>query len=140
MSESRSLIQLAYLLALVVFLPIAASAQTPIKVELCDLVKEPQKYNRQWVEVRGAMEMGFENFTLRSDQCEGEHRLIWLMYGGGTSAPVAVSLQRDAGLEEFKSRLHAGRMRAPDGVRLRGAVPPVPRDRCLYRGVPGSAA
>jgi hypothetical protein len=119
---------------LMFFLPLTGHGQTPLKVSLCDLVKQPEKYTRQWVEVRGAVNLGFEDFTLRTRAC-GEKYQIWLAYGGDEPTPtmstvndlerrpgvvpkvdgIPVTLQRDANLELLKGRLAARRVTAPDG-------------------------
>jgi len=117
-------------------LPVAGWGQTPLKVDLCDLVKEPQKYSRQWVEVRGAVDLAFENFTLRTTGCGNDRlRRVWLAYGGDEPTPITslvndrtrppgmvlkvggipVPLLHDANLEVFKGRLVAQRITAPDG-------------------------
>jgi len=117
-------------------LQVAGRGQTPLKVDLCDLVKEPQKYSRQWVEVRGAVDLAFENFTLRTTECRDRRlRGIWLAYGGDEPTPttslvndrirppgmvlkvggIPVPLLHDANLELFKGRLVAQRITAPDG-------------------------
>jgi len=125
-----------FALLLISFLPVSGLGQTPVKVSLCDLVKEPQKYTRQWVEVRGTVDIAFENFTLHTRDCgDAELRWIWLAYGGDEPTPTAstvndrtrpsgavlkvdnipVQLRRDANLELFKGRLVAQRVTAPDG-------------------------
>jgi hypothetical protein len=104
-------------------------AQAPVKVSLCDLIQEPQKYTQQWVEVRGEVRIGFEVFVLRTDDCGDEinHRSVWLSYGGdapisaastatnGMRTVPAVTLHRDDNLALFKRRLVAHRTVRPDG-------------------------
>src|SRR5579871_4273961 len=119
------------------FLASAAGwGQAPMKVELCELVQNPQKYSQHWIEVRGAINLGFEDFTLRASACSTQDfRTIWLAYGGDEPTPtkstvndqtrkpgtvlkvngIPVQLLRDAKLELFKSTLLARRSIAPDG-------------------------
>src|SRR5579864_5567147 len=118
-------------LLLLLLVPICAGAQSPTKVALCDLVRQPEKFTRQWVEV----DLAFENFSLRTVDCGEKLQGIWLAYGGDEPTPTAstvndnerrpgmvlkvngipVPLQRDADLELFKRRLAAIRVTAPDG-------------------------
>jgi hypothetical protein len=122
-------------LLLLLLVPICAGAQSPTKVALCDLVRQPEKFTRQWVEVRGEVDLAFENFSLRTVDCGEKLQGIWLAYGGDEPTPTAstvndnerppgmvlkvngipVPLQRDADLELFKRRLDALRVTAPDG-------------------------
>jgi hypothetical protein len=122
-------------LALMFFLSAAFQGQTPVKVSVCDLVREPEKYSRQFIQVRGTVDIAFEDFSLRTHDCGEQLRSIWLAYGGDEPTPttstandrtrklgtilqvggIAVPLQRDAALELFKGRLLARRMRPPDG-------------------------
>src|SRR5215510_8328959 len=127
-----------FALPLILLLPVSGLGQTPMKVSPCDLVKEPQKYTRQWVEVRDVVDIAFENFTLHTRDCGDENlRWIWLAYGGDEPTPttstvndrtrpsgavlkvdgIPVPLYRDANLELFKGRLVAQRVTAPDGSR-----------------------
>jgi len=126
---------LYFLLLLMSFFSIASQGQTPARVSLCDLVSKPEKYSRQFVQVRGAIAIGFEYFTLRTHDCGEQLREIWLAYGGDEPTPItstvndrergpgivlkvggiAVPLQRDATLELFKGRLMASRLSPPDG-------------------------
>lgn len=127
---------LKFLHLLLLVLPVSGFGQTPLKVGLCDLIRDPQKYSRQWVEVRAAVNIGFENFTLRSAGCGGSSFSgIWLTYGGDEPTPITstvndrmrkpgivmkvdeipVPLDRNSDLELFKERLVAQRVAAPDG-------------------------
>src|SRR6185437_1035218 len=124
-------------LFILLLLSAVSRAQTAQKVSLCDLVKDPQRYSGQWVEVHGTIEQGFENFGLATQGC-GEHpRGIWLRYGGDQNTPVVstvndhdrkpgsvqkiagspVTLVRDANLELLQGRLNAVRETMPDGTR-----------------------
>ena len=123
------------LILLLLLAPICVRAQSPTKVALCDLVQQPEKFTRQWVEVRGEVDLAFENFSLRTIDCGEKHPGIWLAYGGGEPTPtvstvndnertpgmvmkvngIPVPLERGADLELFKRRLAAVRVTAPDG-------------------------
>lgn len=125
----------AILVSLLFFTPLAALGQTPLKVKLCDLVREPEKYTRQWVEVTGTVDLAFEDFSLRTGDCGEKHRGIWLAYGGDEPTPttssvndrarkpgtvlkvegIPVPLQRNTALQLFLDRLSAQRQRTPDG-------------------------
>ena len=119
-------------------LPLAGLGQTPTKVALCELARNPQKYSGQWIEVRGGMQIGFENFTLETSGCGdiGEFRAIWLDYGSETTPTAStvndrmrpqgalrkvsntpVKLDRDENFELFQRRLYARRLMTPSGVR-----------------------
>ncbi|HET9285080.1 MAG TPA: hypothetical protein VFR24_24285 [Candidatus Angelobacter sp.] len=121
----------------VLLLPLAGLGQTPIKVPLCDLARNPQKYSGQWVEVRGGMQIGFENFTLQTSGCGdvGEFRRIWLDYGSEMTPTAStandrtrpqggvlkvgntpVQLDRDESFDLFQRRLYARRLMTPSGI------------------------
>ena len=124
------------LFLLLFVLRVSGWGQAPLKVGLCDLMKDPQKYSRQWVEVRAAVNIAFEDFTLRTTECGGSRFPgIWLAYGGDEPTPITsmandrtrkpgatikvegipVPLDRNADLDLFKERLVAQRVPAPDG-------------------------
>lgn len=115
------------LFIILVLVPAIGWTQTPVQVALCDLVKNPQQYSRQWVEVRGQVELGFENFSLNARNCGEPHRGIWLAYGGDQPTSISlpgpvptlprphVTLVHDANLNLFKRRLDAERTTFPDG-------------------------
>lgn len=125
----------AILVSLLFLASLAGLGQTPVKVKLCDLVREPEKCTRQWVEVTGTVDLAFEDFSLRTQDCGQVHRGIWLAYGGDEPTPtpstandnvrkpgsvlkvkgIPVQLQRDANLRLFQDRLSARRLRTPDG-------------------------
>jgi hypothetical protein len=126
---------LVVLVSLLLFTPLIGLGQTPVKVKLCDLVRDPEKYTRQWVEVRGTVDLAFEDFSLHTGDCGPEQRGIWLAYGGDQPTPtpstandtvrkpgtvfkvdgISVPLERDAALRLFQDRLMARRLRTPDG-------------------------
>lgn len=111
-------------------------AQEPIKVTPCDLVTIPERYAGKLVEVRGRVDLAFENFTLAQPGCEGKYPRIWLMFGGDEPTPIAstvndnerrpgsmmkvqgqpIPLIHDAALDLFNRRLNAERV-SPIGDR-----------------------
>jgi len=124
-------------LSVAILLSVAARAQAPIKATPCDLVKDPQKYTRQWVEVRATVSLHFEDFSLVTKECDDEKdRGIWVAYGGDEPTPtpstandtertpgtvmkvegIPVPLRRGPKLDLFKARLMAQRRTAPDGT------------------------
>lgn len=127
----------AVLVSLLFLVPLAGLGQTPVKIKLCELVRNPEKYTRQWVEVTGTVDLAFENFSLRTQDCGQERRGIWLAYGGDEPTPtpstandtvrkpgtvlkvegIPVPLERDRALRLFQDRLSAQRLRTPDGSR-----------------------
>jgi hypothetical protein len=51
-------------------------------VALCDLLKDPARYNHKLIQVTGFVSHGFEDFTLFDPRCPSEEASIWLEYGG----------------------------------------------------------
>src|SRR5436305_14399064 len=51
-------------------------------VTLCDLLKDPGRYNHRLVQVTGFVSHGFEDFTLFDPRCPSEEASIWLECGG----------------------------------------------------------
>lgn len=117
------------LLALVALAACAAMAGTtspatpPPTVAFCDLASNPQAFDGQWVQVRGHVSLGFEDFTLYEPGCDKPlTRRVWLMYGGEeeTSKDIRVrrqpvSLIRDSAMESFTAKVPAHRKRQVNG-------------------------
>jgi hypothetical protein len=66
--------------------PAVAAGQTtqnePIKTTICELVETPEGYSQKIIEVRGHIEIGFENFMLPASECAGRKvDAVWLEYG-----------------------------------------------------------
>jgi hypothetical protein len=121
-----------FLFVFLFLLPVCGWGQATVKVEVCDLVRQPEKYSHQWIEVRGSVNVGFEDFTLHSRDCGKDLRQVWLAYGGDEPTPVIstvndhdrrpgsilkfdgipVPLEHNAELELFKGRLEAQRLEA----------------------------
>src|SRR5882724_3327831 len=55
-----------------------AKADEPIKTALCELVKEPDRFNGKIVQVRAAIATGPESIVVADDACSGS---IWLSVG-----------------------------------------------------------
>lgn len=51
-------------------------------VALCDLLKNPARYNHKLIQVTGFVSHGFEDFTFFDPRCPSEEASIWLEYGG----------------------------------------------------------
>lgn len=59
-------------------------ADSPVKTNVCELVKSPTKYNGKLVSVRAPVEIAFEHFGLSADECADKMvDDIWLEYGTG---------------------------------------------------------
>jgi hypothetical protein len=119
--------------SLVLAMVAVSHAQTYLEVSPCGLVEHPEMYNGRNVRVRGRASIGFENFTLSTESCDGQFRGIWLIFGGDEPTPTMstvndqergagailtvrrkrVPLKRDSSLELFTRRLIAQRARAP---------------------------
>jgi hypothetical protein len=55
-----------------------------IKAMLCDVVKDPERFNGKMVSVRGLVQIGFEDFELSASACKGPKiDGVWLEYGKG---------------------------------------------------------
>jgi len=55
--------------------------EEPIKVNVCQLKKDPSAFDHKRVEVTGFVSHGFENFTLFDRTCSAWPS-VWLEYGG----------------------------------------------------------
>ena len=56
----------------------------PVATGVCDLIREPERFNGMIVSVRGRILIAFEEFRLDSGACEkGSDRDVWLEYGRG---------------------------------------------------------
>ena len=62
----------------------ATNRSDPIPTTVCELMKEPERFNGQIVRVRGRVRIAFEDFRLDTAQCDGKHgEGVWLEYGKG---------------------------------------------------------
>ena len=125
----------------VTFLCGVASSQTlseeaPVRVDPCELQKDPLTYNHKLVSVRSRVTLAFEDFSI-SPTCSypGRRGGVWLELGGDAGPQTmyccgdhswpknedikivgfAIPLKRDVNLEQFLRLLSAKRNRAPDG-------------------------
>jgi hypothetical protein len=67
--------------ASVAILSLACGRATP-HVSLCDLVRDPAKYNHQEIQLSGFVSHGFEDFILFDPTCPSNELTVWLEYGG----------------------------------------------------------
>jgi len=69
-------------------LPVVAfggtDADSPIKTNICELVKSPTTFNGRLVSVRAPVQIAFENFGLSVAECADKKLdYVWLEYGNG---------------------------------------------------------
>jgi hypothetical protein len=81
---------------LILFFPAFAPAQStpntapttaPVSVSLCDLLKTPQSFNGKQIQIRGEINLEFEDFSIYDTSCNTWPG-IWLMFGGDVSTPT----------------------------------------------------
>ena len=120
----RKLIVLLF--AVLAFFRPEAFAQQPTQgtlpqvVSICDLVKDPKPFDRKQIQIRGRINLEFEDFEIYDSACS-EGIGIWLAFGGDVSTPtmstvndtnrpngknieiggVAYTLVKDDNFEEF---------------------------------------
>lgn len=116
------------------------TSPAPRNVELCELIRHPQKYDGHTIRVRSRVIFEFEDFSLDSSSCKTTSAPtteagIWLTFGGdqaeiatfccgsmhrekGADIEVVghrVGLVRDADFRAFFNQISARRLRRPDG-------------------------
>ena len=126
----------------VVACPAAAQNEQPIPITICELSKDPQRFEGKLIRVRGYVTAGLEDFTIHErpshslSDCAGG---IWLTYGGDGTGPRqfavvdprrpryaqaerkhqemidSVLFVRNEQVEEMGKKLHT-RRHAPDGT------------------------
>lgn len=64
----------------------AAPRQTPEKISVCRLLKDPAAFDHKLIEVTGFVSHGFEDFGLFDPTCPSRGSGIWLEYGGTASS------------------------------------------------------
>jgi hypothetical protein len=117
-----------FLLTVSCLSPLPAEAQAgPSVVPLCDVVRSPDKFDRQVIRVRGNVHLAFEDFTLHPTACPDKWPAIWLAFGGDVPTPtistandtvrpqgvtpkfggVSVSLTKDENFERFFALISA---------------------------------
>jgi hypothetical protein len=82
----------SFYLLLALFFPASALAQSiptaaPQSVSLCDLLKTPQAYSGKQIQIRGKINLEFEDFSIYDTSCNTWPG-IWLMFGGDVSTPT----------------------------------------------------
>jgi hypothetical protein len=115
---------------------VALSQEIPSVVTLCDLKTNPDKYDRKLVEIRGRVDLAFENFSIGDETCD-QYPPVWVMMGGdvggwtastfndlerkpGTIVKVEgikIPLQKDASLQDFARLVTAHREKTDSGKR-----------------------
>jgi len=61
-------------------------AEAPLKVSVCELLKNPPAHNHKLVEVTSFMSWGFEDSTLFDPACPNHLPSVWAEYGGTAAA------------------------------------------------------
>jgi hypothetical protein len=134
--------------------------EVPIKVSLCEIKTQPEKYLKKLVEFTAVASHGFEDSMVGDSRCPGPDRGpgVWMEYGGTRSTDttyccgftakstrdkplvvdgISLSLVEDQKFREFDARLHprhSKSQQASDSVKatLRGRV------FGRYEGIAGS--
>ena len=70
-------------------LPRVTSGQSslPVSVSLCELLKNPKAFDRKDIQVRGRVNLEFEDFTIYDLKCNN-YTDVWLMLGGDVATPI----------------------------------------------------
>jgi hypothetical protein len=62
---------------------LTTACHSPVeRITLCELAKDPAKYNHREIEISGFVAHSFEDFTLFEPACESPELWVWLEYGG----------------------------------------------------------
>jgi hypothetical protein len=103
--------------------PADRSQTNPSAVPLRDVLQSPDRFDKQTVQLRGNINLAFEDFSLTSEACPSKWPAdrIWLRFGGDAATPtmstvndtvqppgvtrtfggIAISLVKDDNLERF---------------------------------------
>jgi len=57
------------------------------EVPLCDVLEQPEAFDKQHVKIRGIVRLEFENFTVHSRSCRAA-KGVWVMFGGDVATPT----------------------------------------------------
>ena len=110
-----------------------AAQTSPSVIPLCDVLRSPDKFDKQSIHIRGNVHLAFEKFTLDSEACPKQWPGIWLAFGGDAATPtmsiandttrptgvipkfdgVPVALDKDENFERFFALISARRGRDP---------------------------
>jgi hypothetical protein len=80
----------------ILFFPSFAAAQSvptatptidPVSVSLCEILKTPQGYNGKEIQIRGKINLEFEDFSIYDLRCN-QSPDVWLMFGGDVATPI----------------------------------------------------
>jgi Carboxypeptidase regulatory-like domain len=105
----------------------AEAQESAPAVELCEVLRSPDKFDKQTIQLRGVVHLAFEDFTFHSDACPNKWPGIWLAFGGDAPTPtmstandtvrppgltprfegVSVSLTKDEAFERFYALISA---------------------------------
>jgi hypothetical protein len=111
---------------------ISAQSHSAVSVPLCDLLKNPKTYDGKPIQVRGRINLEFEDFTIYDMHCNYSPD-VWLMFGGDVATPIAsmwgdtkrpkgkniqfagveYPLIKDASFDEFMKHVTARRNKKP---------------------------
>lgn len=80
---------IAFVFAAPAHRPILAETQSgPAFVPICDLLRTPDKFDKQTIQLQGNVVLEFEQFSLYSKDCANESPGIWLEFGGDVATPT----------------------------------------------------
>jgi hypothetical protein len=85
----------------------SAETKTP-EVSLCELLKDPAKYDHLKIVIRGEISSEFEDFSIHDKSCETPRSPgIWLMFGGDVDCPTP-STWNDTGRKKGRDVMFQG--------------------------------
>jgi len=85
--KPTTLSALCLLAAMVLTTIASAQSPPPASVPLCELLKNPKTYDGKEIQVRGKVNLEFEDFTIYDLKCNN-FADIWLMLGGDAATPI----------------------------------------------------
>jgi hypothetical protein len=68
-------------------LPSAARTTAPAP-SLCEVLRSPEKFDKQTIQLRGNVYLAFEDFSFASKECPNQYPGIWLAFGGDVATPT----------------------------------------------------
>src|SRR5690348_8523642 len=85
---SKWLIRFGFLICLSCVPSSAFTQESPSEVTSYELAKNPKEFDKKPIQVRGTLNVSFEDFTLDIANCVTNQR-IWLAFGGDVPGIVA---------------------------------------------------
>jgi hypothetical protein len=86
----------------------SSSESKALEVSLCELLKNPAKYDHLKIVIRGEVSSEFEDFSIHDKACGGPDLPgIWLMFGGDVNCPTP-STWNDVGRKKGKDVMFQG--------------------------------